>query len=78
MAEGVKPEELRPDELSAVYLGAVRAAALKTGGRRLTHPSGLELIESDQALARARESLAGSVRDAQEALDAFDAEAAQL
>ena len=67
----------RSDESSVFVRGGIRRGKLKTGGRRLTHPSGLEVIETAEQMAEELERLTDAVQEATERRDEYAQEIAE-
>ena len=67
----------RADERAVFIRGGIRRGALADGGRRLTHPSGLEVIETTEQMAEELERLNEAVVEATEQRDEYAAEIAE-
>ena len=57
--------KVRTDECKTEMLGKIRVAPLKSGGRRLVHPSGYEVIETAAIINRRIEEAEVLVTEAQ-------------
>ena len=65
-------------DLTSYMLGRICVERLATGGRRLTHPSGVETIEDAAALIADRAMFVADIQQATNNLAAFDVEMVKL